>query len=202
MARYKCDYLNKLKPALVHEFGMVKAVSIHTTAQTIYQQLCQENETEPQALRRHTRKNIYPAIAAFQAMLQEGMDRTKAADLLFTFFDHRNQPAAKVLRGILKIPGLYKRVPRLFSRMTKKYFGEAAGFRADWHCDQNDEIRFDMLVCPYQEICARYGCPELVSAFCHADDVCYGDMHPRLQWTRTKTLGYGGDCCDFGLRIR
>lgn len=26
-------------------------------------------------------------------------------------------------------------------------------------------------------------------------------MHPKLKWGRTKTLGQGGDCCDFRLTI-
>jgi len=26
-------------------------------------------------------------------------------------------------------------------------------------------------------------------------------MHPKLYWHRTKTLGRGGDCCDFCLKI-
>ena len=48
-------------------------------------------------------------------------------------------------------------------------------------------------------ICKRHGCPEITRAFCDGDDVGYGDLHPRLVWDRTKTIGHGGDCCDFSL---
>lgn len=34
------------------------------------------------------------------------------------------------------------------------------------------------------------------SIFCDADNVTYGGLK-KLGFTRTKTLGYGGDCCDF-----
>ena len=47
----------------------------------------------------------------------------------------------------------------------------------------------------------KYGCPEIVAGFCRADDEAYGHMHPKLKWGRTKTLGQGGDCCDFRLTI-
>ena len=60
---------------------------------------------------------------------------------------------------------------------------------------------FDMLACPYQDTCVKYGCPEIVAGFCRADDEAYGHMHPKLKWGRTKTLGQGGDCCDFRLTI-
>lgn len=52
------------------------------------------------------------------------------------------------------------------------------------------------------DMCVRYGCPEIVRGFCDADDVCYGNMHPKVAWERTKTLGYGFDVCDFKIRIK
>ena len=48
----------------------------------------------------------------------------------------------------------------------------------------------------YREEMAAHGCP--------ADeerDICYGNMHPKLIWGRTKTIGHGGDCCDFKLTL-
>ena len=60
----------------------------------------------------------------------------------------------------------------------------------------------DMLECPYMSICRKYGCPEIVPAFCVSDDVAYGNMHPGLVWGRTKTLGRGDDCCDFKLTVK
>ncbi|MBR3294499.1 MAG: L-2-amino-thiazoline-4-carboxylic acid hydrolase [Oscillospiraceae bacterium] len=26
-------------------------------------------------------------------------------------------------------------------------------------------------------------------------------MHPKLKWRRSKTLGLGGDCCDFKITV-
>ncbi len=44
--------------------------------------------------------------------------------------------------------------------------------------------------------CRENGCPELCPLFCDVDDVTYGGLH-KLGFSRTKTLGCGGDCCDF-----
>lgn len=59
----------------------------------------------------------------------------------------------------------------------------------------------DMILCPYVETCKKYACLELAQFFCKSDDVCYGNMHPKLVWGRTKTIGMGSECCDFSLWI-
>ena len=50
--------------------------------------------------------------------------------------------------------------------------------------------------CLWHDACVRFGCPELCRLFCDVDDVTYGGLR-KIAFTRTKTLGYGGDCCDF-----
>ncbi|MBQ6608822.1 MAG: L-2-amino-thiazoline-4-carboxylic acid hydrolase [Oscillospiraceae bacterium] len=42
----------------------------------------------------------------------------------------------------------------------------------------------------------------MVKGFCDADDICYGNMHPKLIWGRTKTIGRGDECCNFLLQYR
>ena len=50
--------------------------------------------------------------------------------------------------------------------------------------------------CLWHEACVRFECPELCPLFCDVDDVTYGGLR-KIGFSRTKTLGYGGDCCDF-----
>ena len=64
------------------------------------------------------------------------------------------------------------------------------------------EARFNIVRCPYYETCKRYGCTQIVRAFCDGDDAGYGHLHPDLFWGRTKTIGRGADCCDFLLAYR
>lgn len=108
--------------------------------------------------------------------------------------------ANSIDKGI-KIPGLYRLMPRIFRSIMQKSFGENAGFKATYYDCPNNEFRADMTVCPYLEMCRKYGCPEIVPAFCETNDVAYGNMHPNIIWGRTKTLGKGGDCCDFKLTV-
>ena len=50
--------------------------------------------------------------------------------------------------------------------------------------------------CLWHTACVENGCPELCRLFCDVDDVTYGGLN-KIGFSRTKTLGYGGDCCDF-----
>ena len=194
-------YLTGAVSAMEKQYGVEKTDAIIEDAWRRYAEIVNENADEPKKMYMHTRKRIYPAIAAFDAMTGNGISREEAAAFLNRYYEKRAAGVGSKIRGAMKIPGLYKLVPRFFAKMTKSSFGEDCGFRADWIRTEQEEMCFDMLACPYQDTCVKYGCPEIVAGFCRADDEAYGHMHPKLKWGRTKTLGQGGDCCDFRLTI-
>lgn len=112
--------------------------------------------------------------------------------------------AWKLKRAIVKlmrIPGLYRKAPGIFSKLTPKLFGATAGFAAREIQTTGGVWRIDMIRCHYHDECVRCGCPELCPCFCDSDDITYDGLHPKLVWRRTKTLGRGDDCCDFCLKI-
>ena len=104
----------------------------------------------------------------------------------------RHLAARKMLAGVLRLPGLYRLIPGISARMVHKIFGEAAGFAANEYRTAGGVMRIDMVKCPYHETCVRYSCPELCACFCDSDDIAYNNMHPKLIWHRTKTLGRCG----------
>lgn len=53
-----------------------------------------------------------------------------------------------------------------------------------------------MKKCLWHTACVENGYPELCPLFCDVDNVTYGGLK-KLGFSRTQTLGYGGDCCDF-----
>ena len=102
---------------------------------------------------------------------------------------------------LLMKSGLYRLMPAMCSMMLDRMFGHSAGF--DYRpVPGAPKFSVDMTRCPYVDTCVRYGCPELARISCQADDVTYGNLHPRLIWARTQTLGTGGSCCDFRLHLR
>ncbi len=50
--------------------------------------------------------------------------------------------------------------------------------------------------CLWHTACVENDCADLCRLFCDVDDVTYGGLK-KIGFSRTKTLGYGGDCCDF-----
>jgi len=201
MAKTKLDYFKKVVPFLEEKFGSEKAESIMNAALSRYDQIVAENPNESKAVCIHTRERIYPSIALFDALLSGGVERQEAVDFVVDYYKWRAQKMAKFVRVFTRIPGLYKKLPSIFTSMTKKMFGEASGFKAKYYDTPKTEMRIDMLECPYNNKCIHYGCPEIVRGFCESDDVCYAQMHPKLVWGRTKTLGKGGDCCDFKISV-
>ncbi len=68
-----------------------------------------------------------------------------------------------------------------------------------WESTQeHDKTHFSASItkCLWHTACRENGCPELCPLFCDVDDVTYGGLR-KLGFSRTKTLGCGGDCCDF-----
>ena len=155
-------YLTELEPALNNKYGAEKTISILEYAWKRYEVICREISSEPKKMWMHTRKRIYPARAAFDAMTTEGISREEAEELLVNYYLDRARPVGEKIKKLMKIPGLYKLVPGFFAKMTKSSFGDGAGFKSEWKRADKNGMAFNMTVCPYQDACVKYGCPEIV----------------------------------------
>ncbi len=184
------------------DLGAACAARIATKAHARYLALCEENKGDSKALRTHTFRRIYPGIAVYEAMREDGIDEEKAVFYVREYFQQFSAKAVPHVQRLLKLPGLAKRVPKLFLNISLKSFGPDAGFEYVFPKTQGNEARFNIVRCPYYETCKRYGCTQIVRAFCDGDDAGYGHLHPDLFWERTKTIGRGADCCDFLLAYR
>ena len=167
-----------------------------------YGSLCAAFAERPEALQRHLHNNIFPVVTAFRALLAEGLDRQEAAETAQDAFLALMNGIADTIRRALRVPGLYRLIPWVFRTAMPRLFGEDAGFRFRFYPTDGHRAKFDMQQCPYFQICQELQCMELAPTFCETDDICYGNMHPRLIWNRTKTLARGGDCCDFDLYVK
>lgn len=89
------------------------------------------------------------------------------------------------------VPGFYSIYSKIFLKIMKKTDLQANEQR----CGKN---YFDVNIkkCLWHTACVENGCAKLCHLFCDVDDITYGGLK-KIGFTRTKTLGYGGDCCDF-----
>lgn len=202
MSKYakKCIKKEPMPKSLEKQF---KNNGMENLLEGVYQrteELIVDNQNASKELMRHL-EQILPSIAFYEALLEKEGSQEMALSAFEKWCFIEIEKMAKWIPIVMKIPGLYKLVPRVMKSMLDKIFGHAAGFD---YIEKEIENGFaaDMTVCPYVETCKKYGCPELAQMFCKSDDICYGNMHPKLVWGRTKTLGTGGDCCDFSLWIK
>ena len=177
-----------------------QAEVLNAAFDTRLSQLFWENAGASPEKQRHLESQILPGIAAYET-LQTVMPREQALQTVHDYVERRAWRLKKVFVRLLHIPGLYRKIPGIFAEQTPKLFGTAAGFAATDIQTTGGVWRIDMTKCPYHDACVQYGCPELCRCFCDSDDITYDGMHPKLVWHRTKTLGQGGDCCDFCLKI-
>ena len=168
---------------------------------TRYGELLVENRDQKKAVAAHTVPKVFPIIAAYETLLAHGIDRDTAGRQVYFMFLHHVEKAAARLKGLMRVPFATKAILPVMRKGIKTRFGEDAGFTQKWYETEKNVLKVDILTCPYYETCKRYGCPEMTQCFCDSDDLCYGNIHERVLWGRTKTLGKGGDCCDFMLTV-
>lgn len=159
-----------------------------------------ENKDACKEKQLHLESQILPGIAAYET-LQTVMPKAEALQTIHGYVAERAHRLRKYINALMRIPGLYRRVPAIATKGTRKMFGTAADFAAKELQTDKKVWRIDMLKCPYHDACVHYGCPELCPCFCDSDDVTYGGMHPKLIWRRTKTLGRGDNRCDFCIKL-
>lgn len=184
------------------DVGKVKAAQIARSAQKRYEALRAENSSDSKELRSHSYKRIYPGIAVYEAMRAEDISQEKAIWYIREYFQRLAAKRVPFFQRAIKTFGLARKFPYLFVAGVKKSCQPNAGFVYELPESHYNEARINIVRCPYFEICKRYGCPEITSAYCDSDDAGYGNLHPNLIWGRTKTIGHGGDCCDFLLEYK
>ena len=184
------------------DVGEVKATQIARSAQNRYEALRTENSSDSKELRSHSYKRIYPGIAVYEAMRSEGISQEKAVWYIREYFQRLAAKRVPFFQRAIKTFGLARKFPYLFVAGVKKSCQPNAGFVYELPESHDNEARINIVRCPYFEICKRYGCPEITSAYCDSDDAGYSNLHPKLIWGRTKTIGHGGDCCDFLLEYK
>ncbi|MGX8686673.1 MAG: L-2-amino-thiazoline-4-carboxylic acid hydrolase [bacterium] len=184
------------------EIGEYRAGKIAEAAQKRYEKMLAENADDSKALRAHTFRRIYPSIAVYEAFQEEGVESEKAAWYIREYFQRFSAKTVPHLQRVIKVFGLARKIPKLFMKISETSFGADAGFEYEFPESHGNEARFNIVHCPYYETCRRYGCPEITTAFCDGDDAGYGNMHPKLIWGRTKTIGRGDDCCNFLLQYK
>ena len=162
-------------------------------------ELFADNASASRALYTHL-EQLLPCIAFYETLQEITGSKEFALDFIGKWAFVEAEKLIPIAQTIMKL-GFYKKMPDLCEMLLHKMFGADAGFDSR-EVPGAKKFARDMTVCPYFETCKKYGCPELTQFACKADDITYGNLHPKLVWARTQTLGMGGECCDFRLYLK
>lgn len=144
----------------------------------------------------HTTGFIFPAAAIYLSLKK--IDADIAFSIMRNVMKARSEKMGKGLAKALKISGLKTLFIKMWDVVSHKMFGPACGFRNVFYPNEKGSFRMDITQCPYNKYLTELGCPEITKLFCDNDVYMYSNL-PGVRFTRTKTLGYGNELCDFKM---
>lgn len=141
--------------------------------------------------------NMFAALAIYEALQEVGVPKDEAYDQVTqAMWEVVETTTAPTYRKMFSKPWAFNLIGKLLPKMFAR--GSGTGWEYVWHPEtqSRDYLQFECVKCIYPGFFARYGAPELGPAFCHADDINYGQI-PGIEFRREHTLCIDGQTCDF-----
>lgn len=139
-------------------------------------------------------QTILPRIALYKSFIAAGLSDDDVYKYMRKYM--LEIVAAKKHSSTVKmeiVPGFYAIYSRVFLKIMR-----TTDLQESVQEHGKDYFNVTITKCLWHTACVENGCDELCRLFCDVDDVTYGGLK-KMGFTRTKTLGYGGDCCDFHM---
>ena len=182
----------QIKAFLVEKFGTDRGGALLDGQEETLRALIENAGNKSKNQMKTLVQTIFPRIALYKILLKDGFSKEDAYAYMRTYM--LDKVAAKKHSSMKKmesIPGFYSIYSNLFFIIM-----HTTDLQESVQTHGRDSFDVTIQKCLWHTACAENGCGELCRLFCDVDDVTYGGLK-KIGFTRTKTLGYGGDCCDF-----
>ena len=179
---------------LAEKVGENKAAVIWEDARRRLAEIEKKYPSVPKGQQMHT-SFIFPAAATYFA-IKESEGEALGYEVVSTCLWEKSRKMGDKLRSFSKVPGFNEFFVSMWDPISHKMFGSEAGFENVFYPKRKGSFKMDIVKCPYNDYFTELGCPELTKIFCINDECTYGNI-PGLDFKRTKTLGKGGEKCDF-----
>lgn len=181
----------QIKAFLTEKFGNDKGKNLFNKQEIILNELIKNIKDKSENQMKVLVQTILPRIALYKVLTKDGFSEEDAYKYMQKYMI--DKVATKKHSSTAKmeiIPGFYSIYSNIFLKIMRK-------------TDLQESVQnygkdyFDVTIkkCLWHTACVENGCEKLCRLFCDVDDVTYGRLR-KIGFTRTKTLGYGGDCCD------
>ena len=182
----------QIKEFLLQKFGNVKGNEIFSLQEKSFDRILQGTSGKTKSQMRTLVQTILPRIALYKALKESGLPENEVRIHMQKYM--LGVVAAKKHAAIQRMeifPGFYAVYSKIFLKIMRTTDLQES-------TQKSEKNFYDITItrCLWHTACAENGCPELCGLFCDVDDVTYGGLK-KIGFSRTKTLGRGGDCCDF-----
>lgn len=181
----------QIKAFLVEEFGKEKGNVLFDRQEKTLDTLIENTTNKSKNQIKTLIQTILPRIALYKILSEDCLEENAYAYIRKYMLD---KVAAKKHSSTAKmelIPGFYSIYSNIFLKIMHTTDLQES-------VQEHGKDYFDITIkkCLWHTACVENDCAELCRFFCDVDDVTYGGLK-KMGFTRTKTIGYGGDCCDF-----
>ncbi len=188
----KIKQQKQIKLFLIKEFGNDKGIYFFIKQEKRLNAIIEGTKNKTENQMKTLAQTILPRIALYQIFLESELSEEEANVFMRKYMIDvvavkKHNSTAKME----KVPGFYG----IYSRIFLKIMRTTDLQESTQKCGK-DFYDITITKCLWHTACVENGCPKLCRLFCDVDDVTYGGLN-KIGFSRTKTLGYGGDCCDF-----
>jgi hypothetical protein len=189
---YDIKQQKHIKILFTKEFGREKGRRLFQKESEVLDTIIEQTKGKTKNQQKTLVQIILPRIAMYKAFLNEGFDKDETQKYMRKYMLEivAAQKHSSMLK-MEKVPGFFNIYKSIFLKIM---------LITDLQVSNQSYGRdfFDVSIekCLWHTACVENGCEELCCLFCDVDDVTYGGLE-KIGFTRTQTLGYGGNCCDF-----
>ncbi len=181
-----------IKKFLVERLGCEEGAALFAEQSRIFGEVVANAKGKSKSQMKELEQTILPRVALYKAFMASGIGEGHTTELMRAYM--MDVVAAQKHASTQKmqlVPGFFAIYKRVFLKVMRT---------SDlWESTQTEGpgcFGASITRCLWHDACVENGCPELCPLFCDVDDVNYGGLS-KMGFSRTQTLGYGGDCCDF-----
>lgn len=177
---------------LIEELGETKGSNTFKNQKNILEKIIKNTKNKTENQMKTLIQTILPRVALYKSLLKEGISKEETYKIMQKYMvDIVGKEKNDSMKKMEKVPCFYFLYSNIFLSVVRK---------TDlWQSTQEkgkDYFKVTMKKCLWHDACVENGCADLCRLFCDVDNITYANLK-KLGFKRTKTLGYGDDCCDF-----
>ena len=188
----KIKQQKQIKAFLIEEFGESKANTLFHSQEKTLDTLIENTKNKSENQMKTLVQTVLPRIALYKTLSKDSLSKEDVYAYMRKYM--LDKVAAKKHASTAKmelVPGFYAIYSNIFLKIMR-----TTDLQESVQSHTKDSYDVTITKCLWHTACQENGCEELCRLFCDVDDVTYGGLK-KIGFTRTQTLGYGGDCCDF-----